>query len=508
MIKVNPSAYLLPLSILLLGSYFTLLSQAYGNEWIEFELSAQNRVISVPFPRQKLMLNSKVSVLVDYKNIPVKVSYALLWPSVQEEETSIRVLNLSFEQPISTKAVLFWQSTDQSINKSSEVTKNKSKLVFTDLNQLRETLLLTPTKDIDDTWYRHNQRLTAAYLGNEKLLEKNKYPKTAASQWLYDRAQAFYQLYLGTGEEQWKLDADNFVLFYKNQINSEGFFKLSKPKDVKYLMGRSLVYDYVLNQNHSSLQVLSSLYEASLSWRAEYSISQGFWTERHHASALNVAISYWELTGDVAVEARIKQLISTIYNMTFRPSNGWELRNCPQHTFKSHEGWGDKSPACSPWMMALLADNLWRYYWLTGDKKSAELLSAFANFVATEGIYIANEGKITGQTIPKYLVSLDNSKQEELDPWSDRAHTCDVAAMVGKGVYIKHVNKQPSPSTLNTFSQLAQLCKNQHLAVVEKYKYVKLTHMKSKPPRKFNWQYSTTDDLPWLMKVLNQSKIK
>lgn len=437
----------------------------------------------------------------------MKVSYSLLWPTNQGKTPSIRVLNLSFEKPISTKAVLFWQSASNTIKESPSATKNKSQLVFPNVNWLREALLLTSAIERDDNWYRHIQRLTATYLRDEKLLAKNKYPKTVASQWLYDKAQVFYQLYLGTGEEQWKHDADNFINFYKSQINSKGFFKLSKPKDIKYLMGRSLVYDYLLNNNQSSLQILSSMYEASLNWRSEYSFSQGFWTERHHAAALNIAMSYWELTGDENAKNRVERLISSIYNMTFHPKNSWALRNCPQHSFSSHEGWGDKNPVCSPWMMALLADNLWRYFWLTGDVKSADLLSGFADFITNEGTYIANEGEIKGHIVPKYLVSLDNPKQEELEPWSDRTHTCDVAAMVGKGVYIKQIKKQSILNTQNRFNQLAELCKSQHLAIVEKYKYVTLTHLKSSPPRKFNWQYSTTDDLPWLMMVLNQSRI-
>ena len=73
-----------------------------------------------------------------------------------------------------------------------------------------------------------------------------------------------------------------------------------------------------------------------------YSLRRGFWTERNQAAALNVAVSYWELTNDEAALGRINDLIDATVAMTFNPSNGWSLRGCPQHSFKSHEGWGDE----------------------------------------------------------------------------------------------------------------------------------------------------------------------
>ena len=136
--------------------------------------------------------------------------------------------------------------------------------------------------------------------------------------------------------------------------------------------------------------------------------------------------------------------------MTFSPQNDWQLRNCPQHSFRSHEGWGDDSPTCSPWMMALLADSLWRYYLLTEDESAGKLLSAFSSFVTNSGIYFG-KNRLKGYVIPKYIVSLENSRQEELEPYSDVQHTCDVAAMVGKGVYIKTLIKEDHSSEKQLF---------------------------------------------------------
>jgi len=487
---------------------FSLQSDASDEGSLNVDIPYGYQLFSLPFPQKKLPVNSTMSVYINNKLIPAKITFSLLWPK-KHSTNSVRVLNIELENlPIDARSMtLTWQHADHSLIESSAVSKIDAKLIYPNKHWLRETLLLTSNRGVDEHWYRHIQELMAIYLANEKLLAKNKYPRNVASQWLYDRAQVFYQLYLSGNKNQYKRQADLFVVFYKSQINENGFFKLSKPKDIKYLMGRSLVYDYLLNQNISSLTTLKTMFQASLSWNGSYG-GRGFWTERHHAAALNIAISYWELTGSEAANNRIKELISGVFLMTFKPINGWSIRNCPQHTFKSHEGWGDSSPTCSPWMMALLADNLWRYYLLTGDESSAKLLSAFSDFMLKEATYIANEGKIVGHLIPKYIVSLDNPKQEELEPWSDREHMCDVAAMIGKGVIIKKERGNKYFSVNQLFKKMSEQCKAAKLAVIEKYKYVKLTHLRSKPPRKFNWQYSSTDDLPWLMHTLNGSGIE
>ncbi|WP_284244078.1 hypothetical protein [Thalassotalea insulae] len=462
---------------------------------------------SLLVPQNTVTISSNINIYDNNIRIPAEVSYTLLWPnSANQKYQYVRILNIKLLTKPSTKLLtLRWQTGTKLLSETSKSEKLNSRIIYPNSSWLRKALLLTDDLNVDDTWYRSIQSLTATYLADEEALTKNNYPRNKASQWLYDRPQAFYQLYLATNNHQWKRYADRFVTFYKSQIDDEGFFKLAKPEDVKYLMGRSLVYHHLLNYSESSLDVLGRLYNASLSWDAGYSTGRGFWTERHHAAALNVAISYWELTNKQSAKDRIEELINTLLAMTFTPENQWPVSNCPQHTFNAHEGWGDESPTCSPWMMALLADNLWRYYWLTNSDKSRQLLVAFADFIAEKGIFIAPKGKIKGQIIPKYLVSLQNSKQEELDAWSDRQHTCDVASMMGKGLYVEKIEGgRLKTNTLSVFKKISNLCQAQHVAINEKYKYVKLERLTSKPPRKFNWQYSTTDDLPWLMSVLNQ----
>jgi hypothetical protein len=493
-----------------LSLIFSFNSSAFLDNSIKVEIPSGYDVFTLPIPNNTLPLLSKVFIHIEGKRIPAKISYSLLWPKKNSVALNVRVLDIELEhKTISvSNMTLSFESSSSGLAENKKYSSYRAKLIYPNKTWLREVLLLTNNNGVNESWYRHNQALQAIYLADEEALAKKKYPKTVASQWLYDRPQAFYQLYLSAhGREEIKLQADRFVAYYKSQINDAGYFKLAKPKDVKYLMGRSLVYHYLLNQSMSSLQTLENMFKASLSWKVEYN-GEGFWTERHFAAALNIAISYWEISSNETAKNRIDELIRGLVQMTFSPPSHWKLRNCPQHTYKSHEGWGDSSPTCSPWMMALLADNLWRYYLLTDNNDSAKLLSAFATFMLNEGVYFGAGKKLSGRIIPKYIVSLDNKNQEELEPYSDVQHTCDVAAMVGKGVFVKKILKVDFFLEGHLFRAMSEQCKKDHLAIVEKYKYVKLDYLSSRPPRKFGWQYSSTDDLPWLMYELFESSVE
>ena len=147
-------------------------------------------------------------------------------------------------------------------------------------------------------------------------------------------------------------------------------------------------------------------------------------------------------------------------------------------------------------MMAQLAEPLWRFYLLTANEKARKLLESFGDYMLNYGIYFGNEGKIDGAVIPKYLVALESPQLVELEQWADIQHTCDVAAMVGKSVHLKALAKRNDILLTELFSVLVKQCKAHHVKFLDKPKLVK--YWRSKPPRKFNWMYSTTSDLPWL----------
>ena len=234
---------------------------------------------------------------------------------------------------------------------------------------LTQTLLLHEFLVGDHRWYTGPQIQYANYVSDASALTKDGYPPERASQWLYDRPQALYQLYIMTGDTAWLYAANNAVNFYIKHINSDGYFDLKKRFDPKYLMPKGLQYAYMLTGNEQAKNALARMYKKSFEWNPNYSLKRGFWTERNQAAALNVALSYWEVTGENSALDRVHDIIDATYVMTFTPVNGWPIRNCPQHSYKAHEGEGADKPVCSPWMMALLGDNLWRFYRITGDEK-------------------------------------------------------------------------------------------------------------------------------------------
>jgi hypothetical protein len=152
-------------------------------------------------------------------------------------------------------------------------------------------------------------------------------------------------------------------------------------------------------------------------------------------------------------------------------------------------------------MMALLGDSLWRYYRLTHDKKSAALLNTFGDFILNSGIHFADE-RLSNKVLPIYLASMSNKLIEIKNQWTDGQHSCDVAGLIGKSLYIKKHNNEDTFLLKELFNVFIQQCKD----INKKNKNNKKDYLPMLPPRRFGWTYSTTSDLPWLESWLNDPK--
>ena len=354
------------------------------------------------------------------------------------------------------------------------------------------------TGNIDTSWYVDPMIRYANYVTDAELLQKDKITADKASQYLYDRPRALTQLFLLTGDTKWKQEAIAASQFYLARVADDGYFSLVDKKDVKYLMPRGLLYYYQLTSDESARRAINRIYLASLDWNPEYR-KRGFWTERNQAAALEAALSYYELTNDAKALQRIEQILNATLDMVISPANGWPQRGCPQHTFKAHEGGTDESAVCSPWMLALLADPIWRFHQLTQSDKAEKLLRLFGRFILEHGTYPGKD-KFEGQQLPKYLVVFDNAQMEDINPWNDMQHSCDVAALLGKALYFE---PQIPRQSAETFFALLAPCKNKASRLKDKKPYWRV-----RPPRKFGWEYSTTSDLPWLEQIVIQRQSK
>jgi hypothetical protein len=470
----------------------------------------------LPVPKQLMSSDATIHLSAGIEKVKAKFSIMNAWSKTKQDSIKItdtvsganyiRLLLIEVEQQNHPFKgfTLHWRNHQKNqLIKAVYINQEGATLIFPTQNWLAQALLLHPEYDQQEhEWYIEAQKKYAYYVTNQELLRKEGYPPNKAGQWLYDRPQAIFQLYIMSGEQHWLTEAKKLSSFYQKHIDDDGHFTLKKQFDVKYLMPKGLLYDYLLSGNQEAKNALKKIYQASLDWDEDYSLKREFWTERNQASALNTAISYWEAFNDGEALIRINNIIDSTVEMTFNPEGDWTLRGCPQHSFKSHEGWGDNSPACSPWMMALLGDALWRFYRLTGDSRAASLIDAFGDFILNHGLFYGDK-RVKKIVIPKYIVSIDNPEQEDLDQWSDPQHSCDVAALLGKSVFIKNLSGQDSFTVKALFSALIEQCPQNYVRLKKKQSQKsKKKYWLLKPTRRFSWMYSTTSDLPWLKSQL------
>ncbi|PCI57699.1 MAG: hypothetical protein COB45_02605 [Gammaproteobacteria bacterium] len=474
---------------------------------IEFSAPGNETMLLLPVPNMKIALNSTFNVTSKDEKINATFSVLNTW-NTDNKKKYIRLLSIKLKgehssaEKKSLNFTLSWTNSTKSIHSNVVHFNISYYLIFPSKSWLAESILLQPPKEeIDDTWYTEPQSLYANFVTDELLLTQSGYPPTKASQWLFDRPRAIYQLYILTGEHKWLKEATKLAQFYLDNLDPTGKFKLKNSFDLKYLMPNGLLYYYFLTGDNRINGTLKKLFDLSLTWSPNYQNNNRFWTERHQAAALNIAISYWEISGDKKAKIRIDEIIDATVNMVFFPQEEWTLKGCPQHTYKSHEGKAGQSPVCSPWMMALLADGFWRYYQLTQDKKSAALLNAFGDFMLNDGIYFTDK-RFNDRVLPIYLSSMTNKLLEIKNPYTDGQHACDVTSLIGKSLYIKTSKNEDTFMLKELFTVFIQQCKD----INKKNRNNKKDYLPMLPPRRFGWTYSTTSDLPWLESWLSTPK--
>ena len=428
--------------LLTLIASIPLYSQEYR---ITFSAPVNESVFILPVPNLKIAINTKLSLHINDEKIASDFAVLNTWHNNQSSKF-IRLLAIDIsnhenlkQPPHSIKFSLKWVPAEKELPTNNIFTNTQTYLVYPSISWLGESVLLQPENHaIDNSWYTDPQTLYANFVTDETLLEQRGYPRTHQSQWLFDRVRAIFQLFILTNDDKWLKAGIKLSHFYTTNIDDSGSF-LGNNFDLKFLMPNGLLYYYLLTGDKQIISVLKAFYEKSLSWDPTYDGGYKFWTERHQAAALNIAIAYWEVTGSIEAKNRIDDIIEATVQMVFNPREGWALRGCPQHTYKSHEGKAGDSPVCSPWMMALLSDGLWRYYRLSNDKKSAALLNAFGDFIQNHGIHFADK-RLKNMVLPLYLSSMDNESLQIKNQWTDRQHACDVAGLIGKSLYIKKTN--------------------------------------------------------------------
>jgi hypothetical protein len=327
------------------------------------------------------------------------------------------------------------------------------------------------------------------------VLAQNHINLIAEEPWLYDRALTLFNVYLRTGDVQWLRRAHRAAQWYAKKVGSNGIFTLSSYNaDLKYSYGLSLLIDHILTGDGSLRAPIERVAQAGVrEWQTTYSASLGFWTERHHAYAILAALSAFEATGDRTHAQRATQLV----NLTMQMSQN--AAKCPLHTVEQHEGVAaDTRLMCSPWMLALLAEAVLRYYILSEDPAVLAWLAGMEDFVRQYALYDGGieSTDLAGKTMPWYLVG-PTGRIEDGRGWGDMEHACDVAGLVAKSAWAKKRLGQSSATAEGTARDLLATC--EFVLGYWHRSTPTLAEYRLSPPRKFSWWFGSTSDLGWML---------
>ncbi len=316
--------------------------------------------------------------------------------------------------------------------------------------------------------------------------------------WLFDRALALFNVYVRTGEVKWLRHAHRAAQYYASRLSDRGYFNFKSYDDLKYSYGHSLLVDLMLTGDRSLLPKIEAVGRAANDWTETYSIGSQFWTERHHAYALLAALAAWEATGKATYAARADAIMRATYAHAANPPDGMPKDGCLPHTRRSHEGDDMDEPVCSPWMTALFADAVWRYWLHAQDDKALRLLAGFGDWIKNTALYDGSYEQLD-YMVPYYFAT-STYQGTEGGPWADVEHTCDVAGMVARAAWAKKRLGTDARGLQGTLDALMKGCK---WSLDYWHRPDGPSSGKAEwrlsPPRKFNWWFGTTSDLPWLL---------
>ncbi|WP_093427007.1 RIFT barrel domain-containing protein [Thiohalospira halophila] len=367
------------------------------------------------------------------------------------------------------------------------------------------------------------------------------------SSWLFDRASTLWGVYFRTGDVKWLRHAHRASQYYALNVerdndtspsdsdnrNFRGQFRFKDINyvDHKYSYGMPMLMDRLVlgaavdgpAAGEDGVRAVSDLVTNGY-WEGTYGSDGAYnpdlganhlWTERHQAYAFAAHLTAWEYTGDAAYRDKLDDYVAQMVDHVANPPGGYAADGCLVHDFKHHE-WNKyndtPTPVCSPWMTALLAEPLWRYHRLTGDDRALGLLADFAESVAQDGTYIAqDESSNVGTSstlwdarLPQYLYSSSYNGVSEgvSDPWQDWEHACDVAGLVERGVTAGEMLDRDMAAEQTVADDLMATCETNldkwYRPGDDSYVSQYGPEWRLTPARKYNWWFGTTLDLPRL----------
>jgi hypothetical protein len=298
---------------------------------------------------------------------------------------------------------------------------------------------------------------SGAYASYDSFVEKNfpgslKYLDSKVySEWLFDRTTCYYKMYARTGESKY-LDAAyhaaNFVRLHTRLDGPDaGIFTL-KGADLKYVYPRAMHLHYLLTGDERALacgKIMAEycfnhqnpVYRPDLLKPVQLGVDpergRNFWTLRHQGYGLLGILHGWELTGDRKYWTKARECVDAYYKHQRQPPDGrppdgslrqnWELYDPNEATFPG---------ATSAWMMALLLDPLFYYWTLTNDRRIAEIVVKWCDFLDRQGI--VPDGSKAYYVINCFAADDPKASPGEIGPDMEM-HNTEMAYMFALGLF-------------------------------------------------------------------------
>ncbi len=312
--------------------------------------------------------------------------------------------------------------------------------------------------------------------------------------WLYDRPAVLWNAYVQTGDATWLRHAHRATQFYASQISLSGrrgsFAK--RPGDAKYAHAGGVFTAYLLTGDGRLLERIRAVADlvAGVETRLPaFEKTTGLWTERHMSVAIGGALAAWEATGEAIYRRRMLSIIEGMQADRSRPPRGYPdpaaMAGVLLHRPEVHEEGGFPDVVMSPWMSALMAEALWRYYLHSDDARALRIIGDYAQFVAERAI--ETQGVAAA---PRYLAGLKGNYEG-----LEAEHAFDVLGLLARGRWARQRLGQP---TAQIEAQIAQLRQTADAAFSSWVRNTPgLPRYRLAPTRKAGWWYGSTYDLAW-----------
>ena len=352
--------------------------------------------------------------------------------------------------------------------------------------------------------------------------------KAESEPWLYDRASAFFMLYVKTGFLKPLREAVRATQYYKSKLFGtavsdpfRGIFSLKAPtvgdvtagNTTMYSYAECLAYDHWLTGDSQMIEPVRwvTATHQGLTEPSRWSPSLGEWTERHTAFRLLANAVAFELTG----EATYRQNVLTQAADFMWHQNGADgaipankLDGGLYHYGTQHGDGIFTDLIASPWMMSLLMDAMLRVYGVSEDPAIADFVRRGGKFqAACTHFNNDHDYEYSGALrYPFYLAKYDGTP-DALDGFdtSTIEHSKEVLTTIAWGSYFQHLlSGVPFPLME---ANARELFLAYDIGVNHWTRPAApplgLTAFRCIPPRKFAWENRPSASLSWVMNVID-----